>query len=123
MRILAGVALAGAAGAVVRYQLDGWISSKGGLFPWGTFIINISGAFVLGFLFTVFTSRLNVQPWVRSAATTGFLGAYTTFSTLMLETSQLVEQGSWTLGAVNILCSMFAGMVAVFAGIFLGRLA
>ncbi|MGI8847406.1 MAG: fluoride efflux transporter CrcB [Candidatus Dormibacteria bacterium] len=122
MPILLGVTIAGAAGAAVRYQIDGFISARGGIFPWGTFVINISGAFLLGLLFTVFSERLNVEPWVRSSVTTGFLGAYTTFSTLTLETSRLIEQGSYVAALANSLGSLACGMVAVFGGIALGRL-
>lgn len=123
MPILLGVAIAGAVGAAARYQLDGFISSRvSGLFPWGTFAINISGAFALGLLFTIFTERLNVQPWVRSSVTFGFLGAYTTFSTLTLETAQLIQQGAYATALLNSLGGLAVGMVAVFAGIFIGRL-
>lgn len=121
MPTLLAIAIAGALGALARYGLDGVISSRGSLFPWGTFVINITGSFVLGALFTVFTGRLNVQPWLRSGITTGFLGAYTTFSTLMLESSQLISEGSWTIGALNVVGSMAAGLIAVFAGVFVGR--
>ena len=55
-------------------------SRRGGAFPWGTFVVNISGALVLGFLFTLLTERLTIALWLRSALLIGFLGAYTTFS-------------------------------------------
>jgi fluoride exporter len=122
MPILVGVAIAGAFGAAARYLLDGWISGRGSLFPWGTFVINITGAFLLGLLFTLFTDRVPMQPWVRSAITTGFLGAYTTFSTLTLESAQLVQQGLYGLALLNSLGSLAAGMIAVFGGIMAGRL-
>ena len=122
MRVVIGVAVAGALGAVARYELDGVISARGGLFPWGTFAINVSGAFLLGFLFTLLGERIGVEPWLRSAVTIGFLGAYTTFSTLTLETAQLVQLGSYSLALLNSLGSLVCGMIAVFAGIFLGRL-
>ena len=122
MRVLIGVGVAGALGAIARYQLDGVISARGGLFPWGTFVINVSGAFVLGFLFTVLGDRVGVDPWVRSALTIGFVGAYTTFSTLMLETAQLVQLGAYSAAVLNAFGSLACGMIAVFAGIYLGRL-
>lgn len=122
MPIVLGIALAGAAGAVARYLLDGAISRRWSGFPWGTFAINVTGALVLGFLFTVFTGRLEVAPWLRSALTIGLLGGYTTFSTLSLETYRLIEDGAWGLAAANALGSLAAGLVAVYVGVVLGRL-
>ena len=69
-------------------------------FPWGTFVVNISGALVLGFLITLMTEQLTISPWLRSALTIGFLGAYTTFSTLQYETYRLLEDGAVYLGVV-----------------------
>jgi fluoride exporter len=121
MRILAGIAVAGALGALARYLLDGWISGRGGLFPWGTFVINISGSFLLGLVFTLFTTRLAVQPWIRSSLTVGLLGAYTTFSTLTLETVQLAQDGQYLLALCNAAGSLVCGLVAVFVGVVVGR--
>ena len=123
MRVLIGVGVAGALGAIARYELDGIISQRGGLFPWGTFVINVSGAFLLGLLFTVLGDRLGVAPWLRSSVTIGFVGAYTTFSTLTLETAQLLQIGAYSLATLNALGSIVCGMIAVFAGIVVGRIA
>jgi CrcB protein len=122
MPIAVGIALAGAAGAVLRYVVDGLISNRvGGAFPWGTFVVNISGALVLGFLFATATTRLGASPLVRSMVLTGFLGAYTTFSTLTLETARLIESGAYAVAALNSVGSLAAGLAAVFFGIFIGR--
>jgi CrcB protein len=122
MRTVVGVAVAGAMGALARYGLDGWISQRtGGAFPWGTFVINVTGAFLLGFVFTVLTERLRVSPWVRSSITIGFLGAYTTFSTFTFETFRLLEDGAYFLGMANAVGSLAAGLIAVYAGVVLGR--
>ena len=122
MRAVVGIALAGALGALARYGLDGFVARRTrGAFPWGTFVVNISGAFLLGFLFTVLTERWTVAPWVRSSVTIGFLGAYTTFSTLMLEGERLLEDGARLTALANFLGSLAAGLVAVYAGIVLGR--
>jgi CrcB protein len=116
------VALAGALGAAARYGLDGWVADRtGGGFPWGTFAVNVSGSLALGILFTVFTEHLTLAPWLRSAATIGFLGAFTTFSTLSLETYRLLEDGSYGLAAANALGSVAAGLAAVYCGIVAGR--
>jgi CrcB protein len=90
-------------------------------FPWGTFAINVTGSFLLGLLFVVMTERFRPDPWLRSAVTIGFLGAYTTFSTLSLETYRLAEDGAWGLAAANVLGSLAAGLGAVYAGVVLGR--
>lgn len=122
MPIAVGIAIAGAAGAVARYGLDGLISDRvGGAFPWGTFVVNVSGALLLGFVFTVATTRLGISPLIRATLTTGFLGAFTTFSTLTLETAVLIEDRSYGLAALNSLGSLGFGMTAAFAGIVIGR--
>ena len=93
----------------------------GGAFPWGTFVVNISGAFVAGLLFTVLTERFVVAPWLRSTVMIGFLGAYTTFSTLSLESFRLLEDGAVVLGVLNSVGSLLVGLLAVFAGVLVGR--
>ena len=92
MRTAIAIGVAGALGALARYGVGGLISRRNqGAFPWETFVVNISGSFVLGFVFTLATERWALAPWLRSGLTIGFLGAYTTFSTFMLETYRLTE--------------------------------
>jgi CrcB protein len=115
-------AVAGALGAVARYGLDGLISRRAPTsFPWGTFVINVSGSFLLGTVFVAMTERFRPDPWLRSALTIGFLGAYTTFSTFSLETYRLVEDGAYGLAIANALGSLAAGLAAVYAGVVIGR--
>jgi CrcB protein len=90
-------------------------------FPWGTFVINVTGAFALGLIFTLATERWSVAPWLRSALTIGFLGAYTTFSTLSFETYRLAADRALGLAAANMLGSCAAGLAAVYVGVVLGR--
>jgi CrcB protein len=114
--------VAGAFGALARYGLEGAVMRRGsGSFPWGTLVVNVTGAFLLGFLFTLMTERLETAPWIRSTVTIGFLGAYTTFSTLSFESYRLAEDGAWALAAANVLGSMAAGLVAVYLGVVTGR--
>jgi CrcB protein len=123
MRILLGIAVAGALGAIARYELEGAISRRNpSAFPWGTFVVNVSGAFALGLLFTVLTEHLTVAPWLRVAVTVGFLGAYTTFSTFSLETYRLIVDGAVGLALANAAGSVAAGLVAVYGGVVVGRL-
>jgi fluoride exporter len=122
MRTAAAIAIAGALGALARYGLEGFVSRRApGAFPWGTFVVNISGAFALGFLFTVLTEQLTVAAWLRGAVTIGFLGAYTTFSTLSFETYRLTEDGAIGIAAANALGSLGAGLAAVYVGVVAGR--
>ena len=90
-------------------------------FPWATFVVNVSGAFLLGLVFTLLSERLSAAPWVRAGVTIGFLGAYTTFSTLAFESYSLLESRSYALACVNVLGSAAAGLIAVYGGVVLGR--
>ena len=122
MRAVIGVGIAGAVGALARYGLEGVVSRRfPTAFPWGTFVVNVTGAFVAGLLFTLLTDRFVVAPWVRSTLMIGFLGAYTTFSTLSLETFRLLEDGAYAVGLLNSAGSLVAGLIAVYAGVVVGR--
>ena len=111
-------------GAISRYLVDGWVASvAGGGFPWGTLIVNLTGSFALGLLFALSVERGVLAPSLRAPVLIGFIGAYTTFSTLTLETWRLVENGSYVAAVGNLGGSMLLGMVAVVAGLAIGRLA
>jgi len=117
------VAIGGAAGAVTRRLLDLWVTDRTeSAFPFGTLVINLSGAFLLGLLFAWAIERDVLPREVRGPLMIGFLGAYTTFSTLMLESWRLVEDGVWQLGLVNLLGSLVLGVIAVVGGLAVGRL-
>ena len=116
------IALGGAAGAASRFLVDSFVSERfGGAFPLGTFVINLSGSFLLGLLFALAVEGARLPTDVRPALMIGFLGAYTTFSTLMLESWRLVEDGAVALAAANLAGSMLLGVVAVVAGLAIGR--
>jgi CrcB protein len=121
MRTVVGIGIAGCLGALARYGLEGLVSRRAGAFPWGTFAVNVSGSFLLGLAVTLLGERLTVAPWVRASIAIGFLGAYTTFSTLSLESYRLVEGRSYALAGANLLGSMAAGLVALYGGVVLGR--
>jgi CrcB protein len=113
---------AGSLGAAVRYGVDGVVSQHlPGGFPWGTLVVNITASLLLGVVFTLTTERLSIDASTRLALTTGFIGSYSTFSTLMLESARLAQSGSYALALLNVGGSMIAGMVAVTMGIVLGR--
>ncbi len=116
------IAVGGAAGAVSRYVLQGWVQElSGGRFPWGTFVVNISGSFLLGLVFALAIDRAVLSPEIRVPVMIGFIGSYTTFSTLMLESWRLVEEGDYLFMFGNLIGSVVIGMLAVVAGLALGR--
>jgi CrcB protein len=116
------IAIGGAAGAVTRYVVDGFIADRvSGAFPWGTLVINLSGAALLGLLFALATERGVLPASIRGPLMIGFLGAYTTFSTLMLESWRLWEDGAGGLALANAFGSVVLGLAAVFVGLTIGR--
>jgi len=116
------VGIGGFAGASARYLVDGWVSrATGGAFPWGTLLINVSGSFLLGLLFAAATERALLPPEIRPPLMIGFIGAYTTFSTWMLESWRLVEDGALLAATANLAGSVVLGVVAVFLGLAVGR--
>ncbi len=110
-------------GANARYWVGDWASRQwGGSFPFGTFLINITGSFLLGLFLTLFTQYLGIDPRWRSLVVVGFLGSYTTFSTYAYESVNLISSGQFHLGLFNLLGSALAGGLAMFLGIWLGGL-
>ncbi|MFN3007775.1 fluoride efflux transporter CrcB [Mycolicibacterium wolinskyi] len=111
-----GVALLGGAGAVCRFLIDRAVSTrlKRG-FPFGTLVVNISGALLLGFL-----AGLALSPHTALLVGTGFVGSYTTFSTWMLETQRLTEERQGWPAAANIVVSVALGLTAAWLGMWLG---
>ena len=124
MRTLVAVGGAGFVGAIARYGLEGFIDHRTtGSFPWGTLVVNISGSFVLGLLFALLIEgRVVMAPWLRTAATVGLVGAYTTFSTLSLETFRMIEDGAYVSAGANAFGSLALGLVAVAIGVAAGRM-
>jgi CrcB protein len=102
-------------------MVAGAVSRVDESFPWGTFTVNVTGSFVLGFLVAAFAHRFVVHPDLRIAVTVGFLGAYTTFSTLALETFEFTETRAWGWATANVVLSVAAGLAAVWLGALAGR--
>ncbi len=116
------VAAGGAAGAVARYGVTLFVATFWKRdFPLATLLINVSGSFILGFFATVAAERAGIDPVWRLLIATGFVGAYTTFSTFEYETERLAANGALAWGIVNILTSVIAGFIAVRLGIVLAR--
>ncbi len=110
------IALGGALGAVARYGVGSWVQQRlpFSAFPWGTFVINASGSFLLGLLATLLSIRVLHSPNWRPLVTIGFIGAYTTFSTFEYETAQL---GSSWQALMNLVGSVIVGYGCVWFGI------
>ena len=116
------VGLGGFLGANARYWLGGWVAQRYGTeFPWGTFVINVSGAFILGLFATVISERIIAAPHWRLLIAIGFVGAYTTFSTFEYETLTLTEGGAFLRAVANVVFSVLAGFLAVWLGAKLAR--
>jgi CrcB protein len=117
------VGIGGFMGAIARRVVDLWVSDRSGsAFPLGTLVVNLSGAFLLGLLFAWAVERDVLPREIRGPVLIGFIGAYTTFSTWMLESMRLFEDGAWLLAALNLVGPMVLGMLAVAGGLALGRL-
>ncbi|MCL6548430.1 MAG: fluoride efflux transporter CrcB [Alicyclobacillus sp.] len=109
------VAIGGLLGACARYAVSEWVGTYQG-FPVATLLINLSGCFVLAWFYTITLERLTVHPLFRLGAGTGFIGAFTTYSTFTVETWKLVQAGAWTAAAGYLLASLVGGLLAGWAG-------
>lgn len=108
--------LVGGVGAILRFLIDGVVSARLARgFPWGTLTVNLSGAAALGVL-----SGLALTGSAQLLAETATLGAYTTFSTWMLESVRLAEDGDRLIGVVNLVLSLGAGLAAIAVGRTIG---
>ena len=117
------VGIGGFMGAIARRVVDLWVSDRSGsAFPLGTLVVNLSGAFVLGLLFAWAVERDVLPREIRGPVMIGFIGAYTTFSTWMLESMRLFEDGAWQLALLNLTVPVVLGVIAVAGGLAVGRL-
>ena len=109
-------------GANARYWVGGWAAERfGTVFPYGTFLINLTGSFAIGLLAAFFAERA-VSPNWRLFLTVGFLGGYTTFSSYSYETLRLLEDGGYLLAAIYFFGSPVVGLGGCLAGVVIGRL-
>jgi fluoride exporter len=117
------VGIGGFLGANARFVMARWVGSVvDARFPLGTFLINVSGSFLLGLLGELLAERLVPHgDALRLALGVGFLGAFTTFSTFEYETHALLEDGVWVTAVLNVVLSVALGLIAVRAGIVVGK--
>lgn len=110
------IALGGAAGAVARYGLGGWIQARAGSsFPLGTLVVNVVGSLLLGFVLH-YLEAVRLAPELRASITIGLLGAFTTFSTFSYETVEMLGVGAWGKAGAYALGSLLLGVGAVIVG-------
>lgn len=120
-RILAAVAAGGAIGAALRYEVGLLVTSPRTGFPLATFLTNVSGGFLLAVLVTLAVERWPPTTYVRPFLATGILGAYTTWSTFMVQDDELVRAGHLLGAAGYVAASLAAGLAAAYGGILLAR--
>jgi CrcB protein len=120
-RVLVPIALGGFAGTLVRYEVSRAFPAAAGGFPWTTFAINTSGAFLLGLILTSILERWRAPRYLRPLTCVGFLGAWTTMSTLALEADLLAKDGHVGVAVTYLLATLFAGLTASALGIAIGR--
>lgn len=113
------VALGGAIGSVARFALSGFVANQfGATFPWGTFVINVSGSFIIGFYSTLTgpEGRIFASPNSRQFFMTGVCGGYTTFSSFSLQTLSLARDDEWLQAGGNAIGTLVACLAAVWLG-------
>lgn len=122
-KMVAAVALGGAAGALLRWFLTGRVQAwAGGGFPWGTFAVNMIGCLCFGLIISLGDCRINFSPEARALLLTGFMGALTTFSTFVFDTHGLALRGSWIASFGNAAGQTVLGLGCFFIGLAAGRL-
>jgi len=119
---LAWIAVAGAIGTLCRYGLSGIVQQAFGAgFPWGTIVTNAVGCFLFALVWSLTEDRLLISAQTRFIVLTGFMGAFTTFSTFAHETSLLARDAEWLRAALNLCGQNLLGMTSVLAGWTVGR--
>ncbi|MFY9704075.1 MAG: fluoride efflux transporter CrcB [Terriglobales bacterium] len=116
------VGIGGCMGSVLRYWLGSYIGGRmGARFPYGTFVVNVSGSFLIGLIVTLLAERTQWNPNWRYLIPIGFIGGYTTFSTFEYETFRLFQDGQPLTAMLNVTLSVVVGFLGVWAGAVAGR--
>jgi CrcB protein len=122
MEIVLLIALFGAVGCVTRYLMSGWVYGIFGRgFPYGTFAVNILGAFIIGLIMEMGMRSTIIPANMRTGITVGFLGGLTTFSTFSYETFRLLEEGEILIASMNVLASVLICLIFTWLGITAAR--
>lgn len=110
-------------GANLRYWVGDWVAQRlGASFPYGTLVVNLTGTLILGIFITLAAERFLWDPRWRVLVAIGFCGSYTTFSSYMLESVNLISSGQYATGLLNLFGSLILGVMVMFAGIMIGRM-
>jgi len=116
------IGFAGAMGTLARYGMAGMVQRVVGTsFPWGTVAVNVAGCFLAGLLWSLLEKRIHLDPGLQLALFIGFMGAFTTFSTFILETGHLVRQDAWIHAGANLLLQNVIGLACLAGGLSLGK--
>jgi CrcB protein len=116
------IALGGAIGAIARYQISSVIQSRmPGGFPWGTFVVNVTGCLAMGVAVTLLSNRPTAHPNWLFLVPIGFIGAYTTFSAVELDVFRAVTGGAVMMGIANAVGSLIVGYAALWLGVVLAK--
>lgn len=122
MKFIALAAAGGAIGAAGRYIVGVYAMRHfGPAFPYGTFIVNVVGALLMGLVIHSLAVRYTGSTELRTFVAVGILGGFTTFSAFSLEVANMIERGNWSLAAIYALASVIATVLALFAGLYLAR--
>lgn len=119
--VLGAIAAGGALGAAARYGVTQLVHAAPDHFPWATFWTNISGSFALGLVLALALERFPPSRFLRPFVATGFLGAYTTYSTFAVETVLLAKAGHPALALAYAAASLVGGFAVAWAGMWTGR--
>lgn len=119
---LAWIGVAGALGALARYELGALVQRIGGtVFPWSTLVVNGLGCLMFGLIWSLAEVRSLISPDLRTILLAGFMGAFTTFSTFAFETGAFLRDGQVLMALANIALQLIVGLAAMAAGQMLGR--
>lgn len=120
MKHLIILAMSGALGTVLRYQVLLWVGERS--FPWGVFWVNVIGSFLMGFFYVLFAEKALLDPALKPYVMTAFLGAFTTFSAFSLDVFRLIETGEFVSALAYVLASVFVCVAALAIAVMFGRI-
>lgn len=117
------IAIGGALGALARFWIGSAVAGRlGTKFPYGTFVINLSACILIGFSLEMLSRHVEISPGWRYLVPTGFIGAYSTFSTFEWETFAVMQSGSFAIASLYVVLSVLLGLIGVWCGVLIARI-